>query len=126
MEHRWGERFAIDMPVGLGVPLSTPKRGRLVNLSLSGAFIKTSLDVRLLSRLQVVFKPGRGRKHSPVTISAYVARKADEGIGVEWCDFAPTVVAELIRTTTQRHPRLPKEISERASTHGAATSTRPP
>jgi hypothetical protein len=40
------------------------------------------------------------QKFPPATplISAYVARKYRDGIGVEWCDFAPRGVVELLRT----------------------------
>jgi len=35
-------------------------------------------------------------------ISAYVARRHRDGIGVEWCDFAPQAVVELLRSPAAR------------------------
>jgi hypothetical protein len=102
MEHRWGERMAVDVPIRLGATVFSAKRGRLVNLSLSGGFIKTNLNLRVLSRLEVVIEAPRRVKRDAVMVAAYVARKTDEGIGVEWCEFAPQVVGELIREEKQR------------------------
>ena len=97
MEHRWGRRVAVDIPIRIGATLFSAKRGLMTNLSLSGAFIKTTVDMRVLSHLQVVLDiPGRPRRET-VSVMGYVARKAEDGIGVEWFDFAPSVVAEIIR-----------------------------
>jgi hypothetical protein len=105
MEHRWGERIPVDIPIRLGAPLFSAKRGRLTNVSLSGAFIKTKVDVRVLSRLHVVLELPRRAKQDAVVLTAYVARKSDEGIGVEWCEFAPKAVGELIRAATVHRVR---------------------
>jgi hypothetical protein len=100
MEHRWGERIPVNIPIRLGAPLFSAKRGRLTNLSLSGAFIRTKVDIRVLSRLHVVFELPRRPKKDAVTLMAFVARKSDEGIGIEWCEFAPRAVGELIRAAS--------------------------
>jgi len=97
MEHRWGQRFAVDLPIRLSVPLLGETQSRLTNLSLSGGFITTQMKVRVLSRLQVFIEVPGDALQDAVSIAAFVARKADHGIGVEWCDFAPAVVARLLR-----------------------------
>jgi hypothetical protein len=58
------------------------------------------MDLRVLSRIQVALvMPGRFPHATPV-ISAYVARRHRDGVGVEWCDFAPQAVVELLRSST--------------------------
>src|SRR5208282_4030386 len=76
--------------------------GCLTNLSLSGAFIKGGVDVRVLSRIQVVIEVPSRFKHATPIVSAYVARKFKDGIGVEWCEFAPQAVIDLIRSVSPR------------------------
>jgi hypothetical protein len=97
MEHRWGDRFGVDILVRLGTKPYAVRTGRLTDLSMSGGHIKISMDLRLLSRVQVALVlPGRFSQATPV-ISAYVARRERDGIGVEWCDFAPPAVVHLLR-----------------------------
>jgi hypothetical protein len=102
MEHRWGERVGVDIPVRLTVRPFSVKTGHLTNLSLSGAFIKGGVDVRVLSRIQVVIEVPSRFKHATPIVSAYVARKFKDGIGVEWCEFAPQAVIDLIRSVSPR------------------------
>jgi len=97
MEHRWGERTRVDIPTRIATRHSVlVGAGRFSNLSASGGFIAGSFSVRLLSQVQVsVVSP------SPlleaVLLAAYVSRKCSSGVGVEWCDFAPMAVTELLR-----------------------------
>jgi hypothetical protein len=103
MEHRWGERFAVDIVVRLGSRPYTIRTGRLIDLSMSGGSITIGMDLRVLSRVQVALVlPARFPQATPV-ISAYVARRHRDGIGVEWCDFAPQPVLELLRSPALRH-----------------------
>jgi hypothetical protein len=109
MEHRWGQRVAVDIPVRItGHPFSV-RTGRLANLSVSGAFIKAELQLRLLSRIQVAIDvPHRSRHDAPI-VAAYVARKGKDGIGIEWCEFAPPDISRLLQSfTARRHIRLRK------------------
>jgi hypothetical protein len=105
MEHRWGKRLAVDIPVRLSLPLLSAKRGRLTNVSLSGGFITTPVDVRILCRMLVAFDSPWGSQHDAITVPAYVARRDEHGVGVEWCEFAPAIVAELVKNATRG--RLP-------------------
>jgi hypothetical protein len=77
--------------------------GRLTDLSVSGAHLEADLAVRALARIEImVLLPQRSKHHSP-TIPAYVARKYRDGFGIEWCQFAPEPVNELLRAAFQ-HP----------------------
>jgi hypothetical protein len=109
MEHRWGQRVAVDIPVRItGHPFSV-RSGRLANLSVSGAFIKAEFQLRLLSRIQVAIDvPHRSRHDAPI-IAAYVARKGKGGIGIEWCEFAPPDISRLLHSfAARRYIRLRK------------------
>ncbi len=106
MEHRWGQRFAVDIPVRVHSRPYTVRTGRLTDVSMSGGFIEASLDLRELRRLQIALVLPHRFSHATPVISAYVARCRHHGIGVEWCDFAPQAVAELLRSPAAK-PRKP-------------------
>jgi hypothetical protein len=97
MEHRWGERIKVDIQVQIAAPPLSLRPAQIANLSLSGACIKADYDLRALSRVEVVIaiplKPGGDTSR----ISAYVTRNNKGGIGVEWCEYAPPVVNELMQ-----------------------------
>ena len=107
MEHRWGERVGVDLPVRLTANPFSVRHGRLTNMSVSGASIKGDFDLRPLSRIQVVIElPHKTRCEAP-SIAAYVARGTKEGIGIEWCEFAPAVISEMLAALAARpHMRL--------------------
>jgi hypothetical protein len=105
MEHRWGERVAVDIPVRITGHPFTVRTGRLSNLSVSGAFILADVDVRLLSRILVAVElPRRPKREAPM-IPAFVARKLKDGIGIEWCEFKPPAINRLLQIYTARHYR---------------------
>src|ERR1700733_13340371 len=98
MEHRWGQRIAVNIPIRLRLSRSGPiSIGRLTNVSLSGAFLTPRFDLRTLARLQVFFEIPR-TKRLPSATDAFVARISAQGIGLEWCDFSPPAVVVLIRS----------------------------
>lgn len=106
MEHRWGERFAVDIVVRLGSRPYAVRTGRLTDLSMSGASIRIGMDLRVLSRVQVALVlPARFSQATPV-IGAYVARRHRDGVGVEWCEFAPQTVVELLRSSALHYRKL--------------------
>lgn len=114
MEHRWGFRYLLDMSVRLeGLP-KLLALARLRDVSSSGAYIETSaapaLDSRVLLELGCRTDPSGGRCHVP----AYVVRRDERGIGVEWCEFAPQPVLTLIATSWQA------EVSDRRKDRAAS------
>lgn len=98
MEHRWGLRHLLDMSVRLEGLSNLLEFARLRNVSSSGAYIETgaapALDSRILLELGCRQSPGGGRCRLP----AYVVRRDERGIGIEWCEFAPRPVLTLIAT----------------------------
>jgi hypothetical protein len=102
MEHRWGERVGVDIPVRITGHPFTVRTGRLSNLSVSGAFIQADVDVRPLSRILVAIElPQRPKNDAPM-IPAFVARKLKDGIGIEWCEFKPPAINRLLQSSTAR------------------------
>jgi PilZ domain len=121
MEHRWGERVGVDIPVRITGHPFTVRTGRLYNLSVSGAFIWADVDVRPLSRILVAIElPHRPKSDAPM-IPAFVTRKLKDGIGIEWCEFKPPAISRLLQSSTARHYRhkragsAPGAISRRSA-----------
>ena len=95
-EHRWGERVRVDLPVHVLEEGRAAVPGYLKNLSLSGALLQSSHDLHLYTLIGV-----RIERPSPsadaCVVKARVSRKPAHGIGIEWCEFAPAVVKDLLR-----------------------------
>jgi hypothetical protein len=96
-ESRWGDRVTVNIPVQVSADALTGADGCMKNLSLSGALMKADVDLELHSRIIVSIKmPSPSDR--PEAITAYVSRKVREGVGLEWCEFAPSVVKDLLRS----------------------------
>src|ERR1700736_2363085 len=107
MEHRWGERVQVDFPVRVAVHRFSVRDGRLADLSVSGALVQADLPARLLSRIQLAIVLPLWPKYESPIVEAYVARKQKHGFGIEWCEFAPRAVSELLRAVvTPPHAHL--------------------
>jgi hypothetical protein len=96
MEHRWGERMAVDIPVQVSVPPLILGSGRILNISVSGAWICGRFDLPPLARAIVVFDLDLGGTSESMPIACYVVRVRPEGIGVEWRELAPQMVSDLM------------------------------
>ena len=103
MEHRWGERVLMNVPVRVSAHAFSQREGRLTNLSVSGALLVADLDARMLARVEIHVVRHHRRVHETPAIQAFIARKYRHGFGLEWCVFAPPAISELLRTA-QRHP----------------------
>jgi hypothetical protein len=104
MEHRWGVRRPINIAVRLTAGRLTMLDARLANLSMSGALIRGSCVVRVVSQLEVLILTC-GAVHA-MSLPAYVTRRCIDGIGIEWCEFAPRVVRELLRVSGSEWPGM--------------------
>ena len=102
MEHRWGERVRVDFPVRVIAHRFSVRDGRLADLSVSGALVKAEFEARLLSRIQVAIDLPLWSKHESPIVEAYVARRHKHEFGIEWCEFAPRAVSELLRAVVTR------------------------
>ncbi len=99
MEHRWGVRSRIDVPVHIDCGSGTVVFGVLRDASVSGAFVCTAAQLPAMTIVGVVALTDRCRNHEP--IEAYVVRWTPEGCALEWCDLAPAAIVELMYLAEQ-------------------------
>jgi hypothetical protein len=95
-EGRWGERVRVNIPVQVSAIADPAADGCMKNLSLSGALVKADVDLGLHALIKVRIKMPPSERAAAIT--AYVSRKTKEGVGVEWCEFAPSVIKDLLRS----------------------------
>ena len=97
MEHRLGSRHATDVDVFLRTWGSTVSaRGRLRDLSVSGAFISTLLPCRPLLHVTVQVAPNGRPRRGGALLEGQIVRLAEGGIGIEWAELQPELVAQLV------------------------------
>ena len=99
MEHRWGERFPVELTVRLHSGSTTILESRLANASVSGALINTEVRLAVFSHVVVEFDVARRSGVAGQRVPAYVVRHAPEGLGLEWQEFAPRPIVNLLETT---------------------------
>jgi len=103
LEHRWGERVRVNIPVHLSAAAFGRVDGCMKDLSLSGALMKSDCDLRLHALIEVhVELPSPSPRVA--VLKAHVSRNLKEGVGIEWCEFAPNVVKDLLRSPSVRFP----------------------
>jgi hypothetical protein len=102
MEHRWGERVKVDFPVRVTAHRYSVRDGRLADLSVSGALVEADFEARVLSRIRIAIVLPLWPKHQSPIVEAYVARKYKDKFGIEWCEFAPAAIGELLRAVAKR------------------------
>jgi hypothetical protein len=101
--HRWGQRIAVDIPVQVAAHATPAIRGHLKNLSLSGALMEADHELRLHAYIEIsIMLPETGRRATRVM--ARVTRKSKDAVGVEWCEFAPNTVKDLLRSPSIQLP----------------------
>ena len=101
--HRWGQRIAVDIPVQVTASPLAAIQGHLKNLSLSGALLEMDYKLPLHAYIAISVKPP-GMGDSATTVMARVIRQLKDSVGVEWCEFAPTPVKDLLRSPSVRIP----------------------
>lgn len=100
---RWGQRIPVNIPVQVAAHACSGVHGHLKNISLSGAFMEADQDLRLHSLIEVSIKLPR-TTHNPAIVMARVTRKLKDAVGVEWCEFAPSAVKDLLRSPSMQLP----------------------
>lgn len=104
IEKRWGERVRVNIPVQVSTPAALPGiDGCLRNISLSGALMRAHCDLRLNAVVEISIASLPPAQRDAV-IKAQVTRKLKEAVGLEWCEFAPSVVKDLLRSPAIRLP----------------------
>jgi hypothetical protein len=117
MEHRWGERFPVALavrlsyvapPALLGIPsavlrlhsgATTILESRLTNASVSGALLNTDVRLPVFCHVVLEFEVARRSGVTRQRVPAYVVRHAPDGLGVEWQEFAPRPIVNLLERT---------------------------
>jgi hypothetical protein len=88
MEHRWGQRVSADVIVRLIGSPGAIGTGRLRNVSATGAFVQTSLDLPPLTPVRVEWVEGPLPASHRCAGRAYVVRQVAAGVGIEWFPVA--------------------------------------
>lgn len=97
MEHRWGRRIPLKIPVQIFVGSRRPVLGEIENASISGALVQTSRPIPLWARVEVeMLQPARQTGGEPERVAAHVTRRTSDAVAIEWCDLAPHSVRVLI------------------------------
>jgi hypothetical protein len=107
MEHRWGQRVTLEVPVRLYLDDAALGRGLMRNVSISGALIETSLEIPVFTNIVVALASIEKSGPRIHELAASVVRSLPTGLGVEWRDMAcPAVVALMERITGKRMAAL--------------------
>jgi hypothetical protein len=112
MEHRWGHRREINRAVHLETRAGLASRGRITNVSISGAFVVSPLPVPLYSYIQVQFTGRSHGKRAQMAVEGQVVRIDDAGFGIEWCEFAPEAIRALVMVPpfAKTQPPAPQRV----------------
>ena len=100
LEHRWGERARCRARVRLSTGTGISGAGRVRDISSSGAFIETSADVPMNSKLDLVIL-GNESAVKAVEMTATVVRVDRDGIGVEWTMTPACSICSVLGCTTR-------------------------
>jgi hypothetical protein len=93
MEHRWGHRKSTDVAVRFVALPATIGTGRVINVSMTGAFMETRVQLRLLSLVYLEPFAAVGDDELMSRLVASVVRQTPFGVGLEWCDSTASAKA---------------------------------
>jgi hypothetical protein len=118
MEHRWGQRIAVSIPVRLVCRPHGTGDGRITDISLSGARIRTDLELPRLALVEMIVESSdavrSGCCHGPDTrLAAYIVRRGMRELGVEWNPVANGEAMGLLRTAIAHHEPPLESMSNR-------------
>jgi hypothetical protein len=98
-EIRFGERFKVDLPVKLDAGEGLAGDGMMCDISISGAFIETSLELPVFTNLEVSLP---ARESLPARkLAACVVRQSPYGVAIEWRDMACATLMAVLRKARQ-------------------------
>ncbi|MBS0418624.1 MAG: PilZ domain-containing protein [Proteobacteria bacterium] len=118
MEHRWGHRHEVIQSVRIATHNGVIGRGRIRNISTSGAFVEADLPLQLFSRLRIQFNSALDGR--PTVVEGQVVRKDIKGYGIEWRELAPEAVAALVvRPLSGTNTYTPRLVFRRPAAGGS-------
>ncbi len=95
MEHRWGNRHEVSQSVRVATHSGVAARGRITDVSMSGAFVEAPLPVSLFSYVRVQFNSAVDGR--PTMVEGQVVRKDSTGFALEWRELALEILDALVR-----------------------------
>jgi hypothetical protein len=104
MEHRCGTRYAQNARVIVETTLGMSATGVLSDVSVSGAFLRCPLPAPLHARVTVKLPLGSAGRRSAERVNAQVVRHGDDGFAIEWLEFSPPAVWELLNQSLEVSP----------------------
>ena len=99
-ERRWGPRIQVDLPVRLELAAGRQETGRMRNLSISGALIECTAELPAFTPLRVEIVANEPGVPASIQLGARVVRAEHPCLGVEWRDFEPQALAELLKASS--------------------------
>lgn len=96
MEHRFGQRVSTQVQVRIGVSPQSFSTGHLRNLSVSGAFVQTSVRPAPMGRVKVYFDEQHSRGSLKFELDAYLVRSTPDGLGLEWAESESAILLALL------------------------------
>src|SRR3954469_5340793 len=102
MDHRWGQRVTVDLAVQLLCHPRTIAVGRLMNVSVSGAYVRTGLIPALLAPVRILGFLSETHGTRAGGNAGYVVRRAGGGFGIEWFELAPAGICRFLMTSVTR------------------------
>jgi|SRR4051812_30515967 hypothetical protein len=110
MEHRCGYRRSLEAIVTVRTRSGVTVQGRVLNVSASGALIRGVLQVPLHTQVLVQIE-APGRLAGRISLAGEISRVTPEGFAVEWSEFAPQALRDLVREAALPR-RMPGRVSE--------------
>ena len=99
-ERRWGPRIQVDLPVRLTLPQGRSETGRLRNVSMSGAMIECAAELPTFTTMRVEILAGAETLPAKIELGARVVRAEHPCLGIEWREFQPQALADLIKASS--------------------------
>jgi len=96
MEHRFDQRVSTQVRVRIGVSPQSVSTGQLRNLSVSGAFVQTSVRPARTGSVRVYFDEQHSRGSMKFELDAYLVRSTPDGLGLEWADSESAILLALL------------------------------
>jgi hypothetical protein len=96
MEHRWGNRIALELPVMIVTTAGRRGFGILRNFSSSGGYVETTLPLAPLAPLEVELHGPSGIADQDRRLTGYVVRRDRCGLGIEWSDALAMPAAAVL------------------------------
>jgi DUF971 family protein len=96
MEHRFGQRVSTQVRVRIGISPQSFSTGHLRNLSVSGAFVQTSVRPAPTGSVRVYFDERHSHGSLKFELDAYLVRSTPDGLGLEWADSESAILLALL------------------------------